>query len=316
MTTELDADDLGLLRDGFTAVFEADDDPVATDAALADLGWHDLLASTGSVALAPLFGAAGAAGRLSGALDDVVAGAGLGLHGETVSVVHPIGTAPSGRVDGDRLVVDGVVTRRVERCNEVVVALNGRDGRAWARVDTAHLAVEPAALDPTGNLRRISGQSPIPASADGSWPISVVAARLALSHHLLASARWMLQAAVEHALGRHQFGRPIASFQAVRHKLAETLVAIEGAQAVVDAVPENPLGAALSKSLAGNAARIAAKHAQQVLAGIGFTTDHPFQQRMKLTMAVDALYGSAGELPTEIGHLLAAQGGAPRIVEL
>ena len=33
-------------------------------------------------------------------------------------------------------------------------------------------------------------------------------------------------------------------------------------------------------------------------------------------MAVDALYGSAGELPTEIGHLLAAQGGAPRLVEL
>ena len=47
------------------------------------------------------------------------------------------------------------------------------------------------------------------------------------------SARAMLALARQHALDRVQFGRPIASFQAVRHRLAETLVAIEGAEATL-----------------------------------------------------------------------------------
>ena len=72
----------------------------------------------------------------------------------------------------------------------------------------------------------------------------------------------------QHALDRVQFGRPIASFQAVRHRLAETLVAIEGAEATLS-LPgdDNPdLTALLAKAAAGKAALTAARHCQQVLA--------------------------------------------------
>ena len=128
----------------------------------------------------------------------------------------------------------------------------------------------------------------------------------------------MLDAARTHALDREQFGRPVASFQAVRHKLAESLVAIEGADSVAGACTDDvdPLLAAVAKSLAGKAARTSATHAQQVLAGIGFTTDHEFHLWLKRTLVVDTLFGSASSIPTEIGYQLLAAGSAPRLLEL
>ena len=128
----------------------------------------------------------------------------------------------------------------------------------------------------------------------------------------------MLDLARAHAVDRIQFGRSIASFQAVRHKLAESLVAIEAAAAVADAAVEDPTtsSAAVAKSLAGKAARVTAAHAQQVLAGIGFTTEHPFHLLLKRTMVIDTLFGSARTLPVEIGRTLVARRTAPRLVEL
>ncbi|MBW3563023.1 MAG: hypothetical protein KY437_11065, partial [Actinobacteria bacterium] len=73
---------------------------------------------------------------------------------------------------------------------------------------------------------------------------------------------------------------------------------------------------ALAKSLAGKGARTTATHAQQVLAGIGFTTEHPFHRWLKRSLVVDTLFGSSSSLPTEIGAELLRRGGAPRLVEL
>ncbi len=61
----------------------------------------------------------------------------------------------------------------------------------------------------------------------------------------------MLSLARQHALDRVQFGRPIASFQAVRHRLAETLVAIEGAESTLRAATDD-LGCLLAKAAAGS----------------------------------------------------------------
>ena len=142
----------------------------------------------------------------------------------------------------------------------------------------------------------------------------VAAARVALAHQLIAASRWMLDAARTHAIDRTQFGRSVASFQAVRHKLAESLVAIEGADSVAGACTDDvdPLLAAVAKSLAGKAARTSATHAQQVLAGIGFTTDHEFHLWLKRTLVVDTVFGSASSIPTEIGAELLARGAARR----
>jgi hypothetical protein len=63
--------------------------------------------------------------------------------------------------------------------------------------------------------------------------LRLAGARRALGWWLVGSSRAMLALARQHALDRVQFGRPIAAFQAVRHRLAETLVAIEGAEATL-----------------------------------------------------------------------------------
>ncbi|MCI3274347.1 acyl-CoA dehydrogenase family protein [Streptomyces cylindrosporus] len=146
-------------------------------------------------------------------------------------------------------------------------------------------------------------------------PVPVAAGRRAVGWWLLGTGRAMLTLARGHALDRVQFGRPLASFQAVRHRLAETLVALEGAEAVL-AVAEDGLGSLLAKAAAGQAALTAARHCQQVLGGIGFTAEHPLHRHVRRAVVLDGLLGSARELTREAGALLRAEGAAPRLVQL
>ena len=128
----------------------------------------------------------------------------------------------------------------------------------------------------------------------------------------------MLELAREHALARTQFGRPVAQFQAVRHRLAESLVAAEALDATLDAAADAPglLTAQLAKATAGRTVRTIAAHAQQVLAGIGFTTDHPFHRFLKRTMLLDGVFGSSDDLAVAIGHQLLAARAIPTLIDL
>jgi alkylation response protein AidB-like acyl-CoA dehydrogenase len=139
------------------------------------------------------------------------------------------------------------------------------------------------------------------------------AGQRALAHELIGASRTMLELARTHALERVQFGRPIAMFQAVRHRLAETLVAIETAQAAVDAawIDGSPVAATMAKALAGRAARVAARHCQQVLAGIGFTTEHDFHRYARRALVLDQLLGSSKALTKDLGDHVLATGQLP-----
>ena len=153
---------------------------------------------------------------------------------------------------------------------------------------------------------------------DDGQQVRLAEARHALGWWLVGSARAMLTLARRHALDRVQFGKPIASFQAVRHRLAETLVAIEGAEATLD-LPgvDNPdLTAMLAKAAAGKAALTAAKHCQQVLGGIGFTEEHDLHHHVKRALVLDGLLGSSRELTRKAGAGLRARGSAPRLAQL
>ncbi|MEV0248117.1 acyl-CoA dehydrogenase family protein [Nocardia sp. NPDC050712] len=141
------------------------------------------------------------------------------------------------------------------------------------------------------------------------------AGRRALAWWLVGSSRAMLALARRHALERTQFGRPVASFQAVRHRLAETLVAIEGAEATL-AVADGELGALLAKAAAGQAAQITARHCQQVLGGIGFTAEHDLHRHLRRTLVLDGLLGSTRELVREAGRWIRTEGAAPRLAQL
>jgi hypothetical protein len=143
-------------------------------------------------------------------------------------------------------------------------------------------------------------------------------ARRALGWWLVGSSRAMLVLACQHALDRVQFGRPIAGFQAIRHRLAETLVAIEGAEATLNlpGADNADLTALLAKAAAGKAALTTAKHCQQVLAGIGFTAEHNLHHHIERVLVLDGLLGSARELTKKAGAGLRARGSAPRLAHL
>ncbi|MFD3926977.1 acyl-CoA dehydrogenase family protein [Streptomyces sp. NPDC058614] len=166
----------------------------------------------------------------------------------------------------------------------------------------------------TGSGTVLDGELPLRTVLSGD-PVPLAAGHRALGWWLLGTGRAMLTLARTHALDRVQFGRPLASFQAVRHRLAETLVALEGAEATLVAA-EDPFGSLLAKAAAGQAALTAARHCQQVLGGIGFTAEHPLHRHVRRALVLDGLLGSSRELTREAGALLRAEGSAPRLVHL
>ena len=147
--------------------------------------------------------------------------------------------------------------------------------------------------------------------AVAAWDAVATAGRLALGYQILGAVGQMIDLAVDHAQSRVQFGRPIGSFQAVRNRLADAHVAREGAAAALASAWDADdafLAGLLAKSLAGRAARIAATQCQQVLAGIGFTAEHPFHRFLARALVLDSVLGSAAELPTVIGARLSRPG--------
>ena len=148
---------------------------------------------------------------------------------------------------------------------------------------------------------------------DAEWDGALALGQLALSHELVGAARTMLELACQHATARVQFGRPIAMFQAVRHRLAESLIAIEAADSLVAGAWDepSPVLAAMAKGMAGHGARTAAKHCQQVLAGIGFTTEHAFHHFYKRVVVLDQLLGAGSALTRQLGTDVLATGALP-----
>ena len=179
----------------------------------------------------------------------------------------------------------------------------------WERGDGAS-----SALDGELPLNRVAQGGSLP-------PAALAAGRLALGWWLVGTSRAMLSLARQHAVDRVQFGRRISSFQAIRHRLAETLVAIEGAEATLDATtaaPDDPDGltSLLAKAAAGQAALTTARHCQQVLGGLGFTAEHQLHHHLKRSLILDGLLGSARELTRQAGTALRAKGFAPRLAQL
>ncbi len=176
----------------------------------------------------------------------------------------------------------------------------------WERGD-----IPASAIDAELPIREVPDGEPAPREA-------LAAGWLALGWWLVGTSRAMLSLARRHALDRVQFGRRISSFQAVRHRLAETLVAIEGAEATLHAAADEPdhLACLLAKAAAGQAALTSARHCQQVLGGIGFTAEHGLHRHVKRALVLDGLLGSARELTRQAGTALRANGSAPRLAQL
>ena len=214
------------------------------DAALVELGWLDAASEDPRAAVPLFFSLQGAANVTSSAIEAVVAQA-LGRPGHA-PLLPPVGEiCPSATLVRRRLDVDGVSMRLADKKTVLVVAREADAHLAFCvRADS--LPAHPiGGIDPALGLVRVRGELR-DAEATGAvdWLHAVAAGQVALGHELVGASRRMLQMAVEHALAREQFGRPIAAFQAVRHRLAESFVATEAAQAMLEAAwaERNPGG--------------------------------------------------------------------------
>ncbi|BBZ38202.1 MULTISPECIES: acyl-CoA dehydrogenase family protein [Mycobacterium] len=298
--------------------------------ALDAFGFAELLAEAPRDAVSALFTALGRAGSMSTSLQDVLLqplAAYLPAATTDCNVVLPgIGADLVGATDGEPLAVHGLVIGARPALRYLApVAIRGElawidlqesSGISTRRVDGLDPALaitEVTGVDVTADML-VAGKPAVAA-----WEAVATGGRLALGYQIIGAVGQMIDLAVEHARSRVQFGRPIGSFQAVRTRLADAHVAREGAAAALAsawAADDPVLAGLLAKSLAGRAARIAATHCQQVLAGIGFTAEHPFHRFLARAMVLDSVLGSASQLPAVIGAHLISAGKIPRLVDL
>jgi alkylation response protein AidB-like acyl-CoA dehydrogenase len=124
-------------------------------------------------------------------------------------------------------------------------------------------------------------------------------------------AAWALDTAVAYAGIREQFGRPIGSFQAIKHKCADMLLRLEGARsasafalwAAAERPEELPQAAAIAKSYCSEAASFCAAQCLQVHGGIGFTWEHPTHLYLKRAKSAESLLGSPARHRAELARL-------------
>jgi len=118
--------------------------------------------------------------------------------------------------------------------------------------------------------------------------------------------------ALAHAKAREQFGVPIGSFQAIKHKFADLLVTLERARAtcyfaaltIAEDDDRRALATSMAKAAAGDCQRLVAQEGIQVLGGIGFTWEHDMHLYVKRAKAGDALLGTAGRHRLRVAELI------------
>lgn len=316
----IEGDDLELFERSIRAATETRTGAVL-DAALDELGWQDALEVDPRAATGLLFRLQGESNATSSALERVLLHAlGVEVAAGTRLALPAINEwdAP-GRRDGSDLRVHGLVAGGLDDGDDTIIVMTGTGDALRVRTtDLDRRSVD--GLDPTMGLVELTGTVPAGdrSPAAGDWTTAVAAGRRGVAHELIGASRTMLALAREHALERIQFGVPIASFQAVRHRLAETLVAIETASALLDAawLDGSELTATMAKAAAGREARVAAKHCQQVLAGIGFTTEHDLHRYVRRVFVLDGLFGTSKALSKAIGDQLVVSRQLPPLLPL
>ncbi|MEU5646342.1 acyl-CoA dehydrogenase family protein [Streptomyces milbemycinicus] len=137
--------------------------------------------------------------------------------------------------------------------------------------------------------------------AEDTVSATLDAGRAALAAEQVGGSGHALDATVEFAAQRHQFGRPIGSFQAVKHRLADVLVALEAARSAsayatacaAVASPQLPVAACAAAVVCSETFRLATAEYVQLHGGIGFTWEHPAHLYMRRARGGEVLFGTA-----------------------
>ena len=280
--------------------------PAAVDAVLAELGWLEMLDAEPRDAIDDRVQRAR---RDERAVDGARRRGRLARSASTgaadLAVLLPpfASWGPPGALDRAGSLRAGLATARAATATRVARRRSRRRRSCTVTVAMTDVDGTPVrGIDPDAGLHtvHVDRRRPPVASIDpDAWDTAVALAQRArrAPDRRRRAARCSTSRARTRSSGCSSAG-PIARFQAVRHRLADALVAVEALEATL-AAAERRAGlrttAALAKATAGRTARTVAAHCQQVLAGIGFTTDHPFHRFLKRTMLLDGLFGSADD---------------------
>ena len=220
------------------------------------------------------------------------------------------GSGSDWTLDGEKMfVIDGhnadliVVVARTE-------GTTGEDGISFFTVagDAAGLTRTPlATMDQTRKQARLEfkGVKATPLGAPGAgWAAlskTLDQAAVCLSNEMVGGAQFVLDMSVEYAKVRVQFGRPIGSFQAIKHKCADMLLEVESAKsaayysawAAAEDNEELPVVASLSKAYCSDAYFHSTAENIQIHGGIGFTWEHPAHLYFKRAKSSEILLGDA-----------------------
>jgi alkylation response protein AidB-like acyl-CoA dehydrogenase len=181
----------------------------------------------------------------------------------------------------------------VEACGLILLA--EPDG-----VSVGQAGISRPSVDPARSLSVVTGEEVLARHAASAAARAFDLGALACSAQLLGAARALLEASVRHAGVRVQFGQPVGTFQAVKHKLADVAIAIEFARPLLDAAaaaidgnaPTVPRDVSASKIACGDAATLAARAALQVHGAIGYTAEHDLSLWLAKVCALARAWGS------------------------
>jgi alkylation response protein AidB-like acyl-CoA dehydrogenase len=253
--------------------------------------------------------------------------------GETIATLAF--TEPSGRWDeagitatatrsGDGWTIDGVKSFVLDGhiADVILVAARTDAGVSLFRVDAAATGLTREALSTMDQTRKqakvtFAGTPATLVGTDGGgWTVLervLDLAAVGLAAEQVGGAQFVLDMAVQYAKDRVQFGRPIGSFQAIKHKCADMLLEVESAKSAAyyagwcaaELNDELPSVASLAKAYCSEAYFHATAENIQIHGGIGFTWEHPAHLYFKRAKSSELLFGD----PTYHRELLAQRIG-------
>jgi len=234
-------------------------------------------------------------------------GTGRSIGALAVSLATPPGSPVRSTVD----VVDGVLRgeiRSVADAGAADVLLVPAGGTLYTvRVDQPAVTVTPVvSLDLTRPVADVSldgaTATPLAGSAESAVDGALWTATALLPAEQVGVTEWCLTTTVAYLKDRHQFGRPVGSFQALKHRLADLFgdlaLARAAARNAADAVggDEARVSALLANSLCSDVAVHAAEECVQLHGGIGMTWEHPAHLYLKRAKADQIAFGTPGQL--------------------
>ncbi|WP_455353213.1 acyl-CoA dehydrogenase family protein [Streptomyces sp. SYSU K217416] len=268
------------------------------------------------IAVETLLGVGGDDGEVAELLGALASGRSVGVLALPLSAA-PGGPLPTGVRDAGGGVLSGTVAGVADAVGADVLLVVA--GTGLYAVDAADAAVAPLVpLDLTRPLASVTLDGARgrlladPATAAAAVRRGLLAGAGLLASEQLGLAEWCLTETVRYTRERHQFNRPVGSFQALKHRLAQLWLEVVSARAAArnaaDALatgsPEVPLAVAVAQAYCSRVAVRAAEECVQLHGGIGMTWEHPAHLYLKRAKADAIALGAAGRHLAAVGDLV------------